>query len=97
VHGQWARTGARSDPIANELIIEQQRASGAAFVCRPLAFSYERAVGGPYGWEIQDCTEVESEAGSAWVVSAGGVDKEDVRRFRESADNGFEQGSFAQR
>jgi hypothetical protein len=54
-------------------------------------------VGDPYGWEIQDSTELESEAGSAWVVSAGGVDEEDVRRFRESADSGLEQGSFAQR
>jgi hypothetical protein len=40
---------------------------------------------------------MEGEADSAWVVSARGVDQEDIGRLRECAHGGLQQGALAQR
>jgi len=85
------------DPVADELSFEQQRASGTTFVFRPLGFGGEWAVRNAHGREVQHSAEVEGQAGSARVVAAGGVDQEHVRRLRQCAYRGFEQGALAQR
>ena len=79
--GQWTRARAGSQPVADELALEQERAAGAALVCRPLAFGLERAVGDADGRDVEHRAEVEGQAGAARVVAAGGVDQEDVRRL----------------
>jgi hypothetical protein len=47
-----------------------------------------------YRREVQHCTEMEGEAAAAGMVSAGGVDQEDVRLHREGAHGGFQQRSL---
>jgi hypothetical protein len=47
--------------------------------------------------DIQQRAEVEREAGAAWVVAAGGVDEQDVRRSREPAHRRLQQGPLAER
>jgi hypothetical protein len=69
---------------------------GASFVRGPLAFGDERAVGNAHGREIEDLAEVEGEAGAAGMVSAGGVDQEDVRRRGDGSHGGFEQRSLSE-
>jgi hypothetical protein len=42
-------------------------------------------------WEAQHCTEVECEAGTAGMVSAGGVDHDDIRLRGKGSEGGFQQ------
>jgi hypothetical protein len=87
----------RAQPVADELAVEHQRASGGALVFRPLAFCAEWAMCDADGWEVEHRAEVERESGSARVVATGGVDQEHVRRLRQRAYGSFEQGALAQR
>jgi len=72
--GERPRARPRSQPIADELAVEQERAAGAALVFQPLTFGLERAVGDADCWYVEHSAEVEREAGAAGMVSAGGVD-----------------------
>jgi hypothetical protein len=47
------------------------------------------------GRNVEHRAEVESEAGSAWMVSAGGVNQEDVRRLGKRANSGLQQLTLA--
>jgi hypothetical protein len=47
-------------------------------------------VGDSDGREIEDLAEMEGEAGAAGMVSAGGVDQEDIRLRGEGSHGGFE-------
>jgi hypothetical protein len=60
--------------VADELALEQQRASGTALVWGPFAFGDKRPVGDADGRDVEHRAKVEGEAGSARMVSAGGVD-----------------------
>jgi hypothetical protein len=95
VDGKWACASARSEPAADELVVEQQRGSGASFIFGPMTLGDEWAVRDADGRGVEHRAEVESEAGSAWMVSAGGVDKEDARRLGKCADSGLEQLALA--
>jgi hypothetical protein len=95
--GKRARSYSGTQPIADEVVFEHQRASGATLVSGPFAFSGERAVRDAHGRKVQHPSEVEGEAGSPRVVAAGGVDDEDVRRLRKCANGSFEQLALAQR
>jgi hypothetical protein len=46
--------------------------------------------------DVQHRTEVEGEAGSAGMVSAGCVDQQHIRRSREGSHGGFEQWSLSE-
>lgn len=93
--GERACAHACSDPVANELVLGEERAAGAALVRRPFAVGDEWAVRDAHGGNVENRAEVESEAGSAWMVSTGGVDKEDVRRLGKCADSGLQQLALA--
>jgi hypothetical protein len=95
VDGKWTHASARSEPAADELAIEQQRGSGASFVFGPVTLGDEWAVRDADGRDVEHRSQVESEAGSAWMVSTGGVDQEDVRRLAKCADSGLEQLALA--
>jgi hypothetical protein len=53
-------------------------------------------VGDADGWEIEDLAEVEGEAAAAGMVSAGGVDQEDIRLRGKGSHGGFEQMSLSE-
>ena len=74
VDGQGTCAFACSEPEADELVFEQERAPGASLVLRPLAFGEEWTVRDADGGHIQHGAQVEGKAGSAWMVSACGVD-----------------------
>jgi hypothetical protein len=93
--GHWTCACARSEPVADELILEQQRASGTALGWGPFAMGDKWAVRDADSRDVEHRAEVESEAGSAWMVSTGGVDKEDVRRLGKCADSGLQQLALA--
>src|SRR5919108_5800337 len=93
--GEWARACSRSQPVADELALEMQRAAGPSFVCRPLALGDERAVGDADRREVEHRAEVEGEARAARVVAARGVDQEHIGRLRECAHCRFEESAFA--
>src|SRR6266545_5356926 len=95
--GQRTCACSRSKPIADELAFESERAAGALLVRRPLALRVERAMGDADGREIQNCAELEREPRPARVVTARGVDQEDIRRLRKGTDGCFQQRAFAQR
>jgi hypothetical protein len=85
----------RSDPVADPLVLDQQRGSGASFVFGPVALGDEWAVRDADSRDVENRTEVQSEAGSAWMVSTGGVDQEDVGRLGKCADSGRQQLAVA--
>src|SRR6266508_3806340 len=95
--GKRARSCSRSEPVADKVVFERQRALGAALVLWPLACGGERAVRDPHGREIQHGAEVRGEARSARMVAASRVDEEDVRWPRKRADCSAEQLALAQR
>jgi hypothetical protein len=82
--------------VTNELVVEEERAPGASLVRRPCALGDERAVRHADGRHVQHRTEVQREARPARMVAPGRVDEEHLRRFRERADRGLQQGSFAE-
>jgi hypothetical protein len=69
---------------------------GASFIRGPLALGGERAVRDAHRREVQHCTEVEGEAAAAGMVSAGGVDQEDIRLRGKGSHGGFEQMSLSE-
>jgi hypothetical protein len=95
VDGKWTHASARSEPAADELAVEQQRGSRASLGFGPMTLSDEWAVRDSDGRDVEHRAEVESEAGPAWMVSAGGVDKKDVKRLGKRADSGLQQLALA--
>jgi endonuclease-8 len=96
VDGERPNAGAGSQPVADELAVEDERASGTAFVRRPLPRSGERAVGDADGGQIEDGAEVDRQAGAARMVATGGVDDQDARPLRQGPNGRFEQRPLAE-
>jgi hypothetical protein len=87
---QRARSLPSAEPVAHSLALDDERDACASFVWWPVALGGEWAVGDTYRREIQDGAEVEGDAGSARVVSAGAVDQEDAGRVPQRAHGGFQ-------
>jgi hypothetical protein len=94
VDGEGTRARSGSKPAADGLSFEHQRAAGAGLVRRPLAAGLERTMSDTDSREVEDCTELEGEAGAARVVATGRIHEQDVRWLRESAHGGLEQGTL---
>src|SRR6266536_5095114 len=74
-----------------------QRAAGAALVWRPVALCHERPVRDANSCEIEHRAEVDGKAGAAWMVTAGGIDENNVRRLRKRPNCRLEQRAFPER
>jgi hypothetical protein len=96
VDGERASARARTQPVADELVVQEKRARGSALVGRPLAHGRKRAMRNADRRKVQDRTEVQREACSAWMVTAGRIDEEHVRWLPEGADGGLQQRSFTE-
>jgi hypothetical protein len=97
VDGERARAWAGAQPVVDGLTLEEERAAGASFVRGPLALGDERAMRYADRGDVQHRAEVEGEAAAAGMVSAGGVDQEDLRPRGEGAHGGLEQRSLSER
>jgi hypothetical protein len=90
VDGVRASARARAEPVADEVVIQEERAPGATLVGRSLALGHKRAVRDADRRQVQDRAEVQGEAGSARMVKAG-PDEQHVR-LPEGADRRLQQG-----
>jgi hypothetical protein len=97
MYSKRAPAGARAQPVADELVIEQQRTAGAALVGRPFAVREEWAMCDTDRREIEDRAEMDGYAGAARVVAAARVDEEHVRDLAQRPDSRLEQPAFAER
>ena len=69
---------------------------GPPFVGWPITFGDEWPVCDTDGRDTNDCAELESQAGSAWMVATSRVDEEQVRRLRQRANGCFQECALAE-
>ena len=81
---------------ADELVLEEERAAGAALLGRPLAHGKERAVRDADGREFEHRPELKGEAGPAQMIAAGRVDEKHIRQLRQRTNSGFQESPLAQ-
>lgn len=76
--GQRTPSGTGTEPVADEFIIDKQRANGALLVGRPVTVGHQGAVSDAHRGQGQHRTQLDGEAGPARVIGSGGIDQQDV-------------------
>lgn len=97
VDRQGTPSGASAEPVADDVAGEQELASCALIIRRPLARSQQGSVSHADGWQIEHCTEMDGESGPAWMVVARGIDQQHIRLLGQRARRGLKGSAYAQR
>jgi hypothetical protein len=84
-------SASRSQPIADDLVVVQERTRLLPLVTWPRSLCEQRAVRDTDGREVEDRAEVKGQSGPTRMVSTGGVDEQALGRLRKSPHRLFEQ------
>jgi hypothetical protein len=97
VNRKRTHSASRSQPIADDLVVEQERTRLLPLVAWPRSMCKQGAVRDTDGRHVEDCAEVKGQSGPARMVSTRGVYEQAFRRLRKSPHCLFEQRALAQR
>jgi hypothetical protein len=97
MHRQRADTGPRSQPEADNVIIEGQGACGPRLIFWRLTGGEERAVRDTDSRQIEHRTEVQGQPGASRVVSSGRVHQKYIRGLGQTAYGSLEYGTYSKR
>jgi hypothetical protein len=89
------RPAACPDTVADDLGTEAQRPLRPPRWRGLLAYGEQRLIRDAGGRQVDDCAQVQCEAGAAWVVTPGRSDQEDVGTACELRHDALQDGALA--
>ncbi len=96
MHRQRQSPGPGAQPAADDLFFDTQRRRSAPLLRRRGAVGQERLPCYADRRQRELCTQMERQPGAAWMVSAGGVDEQDLGTLWKSQHSLFHQGPLTE-
>jgi hypothetical protein len=80
--GSWLR----AQPASDDLVDDPDRAGSASTVLGPLAHAHQGTMRHAHSRDRERSAQLDSQAGSPRVVSAGAVNEQDIGQLRQSSN-----------